>query len=634
MFSLRSRMATLSFFILAAAGMAKAYNSEEHKRLVDRAMADVVVPPSIVFPANTGFITRTTVSQVQAYKLAKNTAVGIQSNQPSQYDSTTKHVQDNSYWVDDGYRQRQYNLVLHIPDTSDLRDRILQVEGRTHNDVRTFTLGELVAFYGDYRRTTWCQNGQCYLVPNNQWTLTFDRGKDCFGVWPFNECGYRPAPVDMAYYLRSIGSGLVPPHGDLGNFVSNTANDNEYTDAGWWGDEMMRISNVNDWHFSSGAAAWYTGMHRLAALYVDSARINPRYWNNVFHYEANALHSLTDLFALGHIVTNRDETSYQVMKNMGILDSSAYRWQNHVLGVGGASRLGETPDYYAGRIQLSNTLPVVKDIAHYRNDWLPSYVYSWWTWALWERNRHNEFNSAGGTVRNLLGETLQIYGDAKFDTMGPGTRAAVSRAVQASVQSLLDGYVALSNGTTTLAELTANGSPLFAAWKHVPVFVENDYSDYFDGMWTRYAQYADILSGAGVVPSDWSNCRMPYMGGSDGFPAQGSGPCTSFPSVASVGDEPDTRPQEFTLKQNQPNPFNPSTVIEFNLSIPAEVTLEVLNVLGQRVSTLASGPRPPGTYTVVWDGQDDRGAQLASGVYFYRLQAGARQEVKKLVLLR
>src|SRR5207244_2300265 len=122
---------------------------------------------------------------------------------------------------------------------------------------------------------------------------------DCFGF----HCGFRPAPVVASDYLAGIGSGLWPPFGSLGDVTSNTADTEQDTfEAGWWGDEMMRIAAINDWHFSSAALAWYIGMHRMALKYVALAVHDPVYWNHALHYEANALHSLTDLFAFGHVV--------------------------------------------------------------------------------------------------------------------------------------------------------------------------------------------------------------------------------------------------------------------------------------------------------------------------------------------
>ena len=93
-------------------------------------------------------------------------------------------------------------------------------------------------------------------------------------------------------------------------------------------------------------------------------------------------------------------------------------------------------------------------------------------------------------------------------------------------------------------------------------------------------------------------------------------------------------PQSFSLSQNFPNPFNSDTVIRFELPQGEEVELAVYNTAGQPVATLVQGLREAGTYTLHWDGRDERGKELASGVYMYRLQAGEGVETRKLVLLR
>ena len=99
-------------------------------------------------------------------------------------------------------------------------------------------------------------------------------------------------------------------------------------------------------------------------------------------------------------------------------------------------------------------------------------------------------------------------------------------------------------------------------------------------------------------------------------------------------------PTSFTLLQNYPNPGNPSTTITFTLPRTAHVTLEIYNLLGQRVRTLVDGAIDAGSHTVVWDGRDELGSSLSSGVYLYRLRAvqGKGQEdfvrVKKMVLVR
>ncbi|HXL15098.1 MAG TPA: FlgD immunoglobulin-like domain containing protein, partial [Methylomirabilota bacterium] len=82
------------------------------------------------------------------------------------------------------------------------------------------------------------------------------------------------------------------------------------------------------------------------------------------------------------------------------------------------------------------------------------------------------------------------------------------------------------------------------------------------------------------------------------------------------------------------NPFNPHTSIRFTLASPARVRLMIFDVSGARVRTLADVPMPAGEHHITWDGTNDRGRDLASGAYFYRLEANGVVEAKKLILLR
>jgi len=88
-------------------------------------------------------------------------------------------------------------------------------------------------------------------------------------------------------------------------------------------------------------------------------------------------------------------------------------------------------------------------------------------------------------------------------------------------------------------------------------------------------------------------------------------------------------PREFALAQNYPNPFNPATTIRYDLPVETRVTLRVFNILGQELATLVDGVKQPGSYTVRWDA----GGQ-ASGVYFYRFEAGSYACVKTMLLLK
>ncbi|MGB2697865.1 MAG: FlgD immunoglobulin-like domain containing protein [Candidatus Zixiibacteriota bacterium] len=97
----------------------------------------------------------------------------------------------------------------------------------------------------------------------------------------------------------------------------------------------------------------------------------------------------------------------------------------------------------------------------------------------------------------------------------------------------------------------------------------------------------------------------------------------------------------FSLKQNYPNPFNLTTTIPFTVhgkrkteNSPIHTTLSIYNILGQKVRTLVDEKKLPGEYKVNWDGKDEKGNEVGSGIYLYRLKAEDYEQVKKMVLLK
>jgi hypothetical protein len=102
-------------------------------------------------------------------------------------------------------------------------------------------------------------------------------------------------------------------------------------------------------------------------------------------------------------------------------------------------------------------------------------------------------------------------------------------------------------------------------------------------------------------------------------------------------ESPDMIPEDYKLHPNYPNPFNPETNIRFEIpASPAnsKVKLIVYNNLGMEVRTLINGIAVPGIHTVTWDGRNNYGGQMASGVYFLRLQAGTFHQAQKMLLVR
>jgi hypothetical protein len=99
-------------------------------------------------------------------------------------------------------------------------------------------------------------------------------------------------------------------------------------------------------------------------------------------------------------------------------------------------------------------------------------------------------------------------------------------------------------------------------------------------------------------------------------------------------NEDQPMPSRFALSQNFPNPFNPLTTIEYELPQNSHVRLEIYNLLGQKITTLADNHQPAGHYHLIWNGRDSHGNNVASGIYFYKLTAGIFTQVKKMVLTR
>ena len=132
-------------------------------------------------------------------------------------------------------------------------------------------------------------------------------------------------------------------------------------------------------------------------------------------------------------------------------------------------------------------------------------------------------------------------------------------------------------------------------------------------------------------------CRFPFRGWAVGV----SGSIYAFyGTVTGVEEKREEIPAVFALEQNFPNPFNPTTTIRYSLPKESTVKLSVYNLLGQEVASLRNDVQGAGQHDVVWNGRNDTGSPVATGVYFYRLEArptdGAEAFVtfKKMVMMK
>ena len=158
----------------------------------------------------------------------------------------------------------------------------------------------------------------------------------------------------------------------------------------------------------------------------------------------------------------------------------------------------------------------------------------------------------------------------------------------------------------------------------------------FDTEATSYSiTYADLVTaisdvGELVVSGSWA------IGATDGM----SGVVISDANTlvidagAALAIDESLIPEVFALHQNYPNPFNPVTNIQFDIPEESEVRMEIYNLMGQRVATLVNNTLEPGFHAVKWNGTNDFGKQLSSGMYIYRISANNFTSVKKLILMK
>jgi C1A family cysteine protease len=133
------------------------------------------------------------------------------------------------------------------------------------------------------------------------------------------------------------------------------------------------------------------------------------------------------------------------------------------------------------------------------------------------------------------------------------------------------------------------------------------------------------------TPSD--SCLVKISDVTDDIPADTSDSVFAI-GVTGVSETEEEKEFTFSLAQNFPNPFNPNTSIQFSLPVSGRVSLKIYNLSGQEVRTLIDEDKRKGEYEVLWDGKDNSGKNVASGIYFYHIRAKNFAETKKMVLLK
>lgn len=218
-----------------------------------------------------------------------------------------------------------------------------------------------------------------------------------------------------------------------------------------------------------------------------------------------------------------------------------------------------------------------------------------------------------------------------------------SRWINDLGKKVLDSVIVTNGGTVVNSGNVQNQDPGFNATVNghlakLIAYVHKISTGTLDSVWHFKGSTGNLYPPVWPLPENlaYTNATM-QSAGTDGFAL---GDLNWFPTQKAAWLLTDVRPvdnavpQEFSLDQNFPNPFNPTTQIGFSLKTSEQVRLVVYNMLGQQVRTLVNDNLAPGTYSVSWNGQDDLGRQVASGAYIYRLQSNSVSLTRSMMLLK
>ena len=158
----------------------------------------------------------------------------------------------------------------------------------------------------------------------------------------------------------------------------------------------------------------------------------------------------------------------------------------------------------------------------------------------------------------------------------------------------------------------------------------------------KEGKYADVVildqNPLSINPDDilGNTVLVTMVGGKVEFCREGNEAFCPEAQMTSVARIDSNIPKGFSLNQNYPNPFNPSTTIDFDIGGTGSqsVTLQVFDVSGRRVKLLVNEPLSAGSYTISWNGRDEKGQPVPSGIYFYRLTAGEYVDAKRLIMVK
>jgi len=251
---------------------------------------------------------------------------------------------------------------------------------------------------------------------------------------------------------------------------------------------------------------------------------------------------------------------------------------------------------------------------------------------------------SGNSLVNSFDASLILQYTAGFITTFP---AGLTFTTKSALPPVPQGIIALKESEKTHSGFTYN------------LYVENG-AHIFSGQWElQYDRTMATFEGAELI--DWKEDYILYSNDDDATlkiafagstPIDGDGILIKLHFSGEPGEKNGLRvvkaslneqeivmttagiPSNFNLEQNYPNPFNPITTINYQVPEQTIVELSIYNILGQKVRTLVNENKSPGYYDITWNGRDDSGVPVASGIYFYRLKTESYIKTRRMVLIR
>jgi hypothetical protein len=142
----------------------------------------------------------------------------------------------------------------------------------------------------------------------------------------------------------------------------------------------------------------------------------------------------------------------------------------------------------------------------------------------------------------------------------------------------------------------------------------------------------EVLDGAGTGRTKQINTAG--VGNTENWKRPSCWGYLEFFTPSAVAEQISTLPKTTQLYANYPNPFNPTTTLKYDLAKSSHVSLVIYNMLGQKIRTLVDAVKPAGYHAAVWDGANDSGAAIASGIYFFEFKADGYAQTNKMILMK